>query len=53
MPGSSGNVAAVGKAVFTTDLYAFEATAALLIIAVVGAVLLARQERRRDVEDEQ
>ena len=32
-------------AVFTTYLFAFEATAALLIIAVVGAVLLARRER--------
>ena len=35
----------LGTAVFTTYLFAFEATAALLIIAVVGAVLLARRER--------
>lgn len=45
MPGRAGNVTAVGTAVFTTYLYAFEATAALLIIAVVGAVYLARRER--------
>ncbi len=42
---SQGNVKALGTAVFTTYLFAFEATAALLVIAVVGAVLLARRER--------
>ena len=42
---NAGNVKQVGTAVFTTYLFAFEATAALLIIAVVGAVLLARRER--------
>lgn len=42
---SPDNVMAVGQSVFTTYLFAFEATAALLIIAVVGAVLLARRER--------
>ena len=41
----SDNVQAVGTAVFTSYLFAFEATAALLIIAVVGAVLLARRDR--------
>ena len=45
-----GNVRQLGTAVFTTYLFAFEATAALLIIAVVGAVLLARRERALDVE---
>lgn len=40
-----GNVKQLGAAVFTTYIFAFEATAALLIIAVVGAVLLARRER--------
>lgn len=39
----AGNVTALGDAVFTTYLYAFEVTAALLVIAVVGAVLLARR----------
>jgi NADH-quinone oxidoreductase subunit J len=48
MAGSSGNVKALGTAVFTTYLYAFEVTAVLLVIAVVGAVLLARRERRVD-----
>ncbi len=37
------NVGEVGRSVFTTYLFAFEATAALLIIAVVGAVVLARR----------
>jgi NADH-quinone oxidoreductase subunit J len=37
------NVYLLGQSVFTTYLYAFEATAALLVIAVVGAVVLARR----------
>ncbi len=37
------NVADIGRSVFTTYLYAFEATAGLLVIAVVGAVVLARR----------
>ncbi len=41
----NGNVKQLGMAVFTTYIFAFEATAALLIIAVVGAVVLARRER--------
>jgi len=40
-----GDVAALGKSVFTTYLFAFEITAALLVIAVVGAVVLARRLR--------
>jgi NADH-quinone oxidoreductase subunit J len=39
----SGEVAQLGKQLFTTYLFAFEATAALLVIAVVGAVMLARR----------
>ncbi len=43
-PGSpSGETAQLGKQLFTTYLFAFEATAALLVIAVVGAVVLARR----------
>jgi NADH-quinone oxidoreductase subunit J len=38
-----GDVAALGKSVFTTYLFAFEITSALLVIAVVGAVVLARR----------
>lgn len=41
----SGEVAQLGKQLFTTYLFAFEATAALLVIAVVGAVVLARRPR--------
>ncbi|MGB8180045.1 MAG: NADH-quinone oxidoreductase subunit J [Acidimicrobiales bacterium] len=49
-----GNVKQLGTAVFTTYLYAFEATSLLLVIAVVGAVLLARRERAttRETHDE-
>ena len=41
--GPRGDVGQLGKSVFTTYLFAFEATAALLVIAVVGAVVLARR----------
>jgi NADH-quinone oxidoreductase subunit J len=47
----SQNVKQLGTAIFTTYLFAFEATAALLIIAVVGAVMLARRERVADSEE--
>jgi len=40
---SGGDVAALGRSVFTTYLWAFEITSALLVIAVVGAVVLARR----------
>ena len=40
---SGGDVAALGRSVFTTYLFPFEVTAALLVIAVVGAVVLSRQ----------
>ena len=49
-PGS-GNVKQLGTAVFTTYLFDFEATSALLIIAVVGGVLLARRERATTPEE--
>ena len=48
---NAGNVKQVGTAVFTTYLFAFEVTAALLIIAVVGAVLLARREHSTPREE--
>ena len=48
----AGNVTQLGDSVFTTYLLAFEATAGLLIIAVVGAVLLARRERPEDADGE-
>jgi NADH-quinone oxidoreductase subunit J len=43
LTGAAGNVADLGRAVFTTYLFAFEATAGLLVIAVIGAVVLARK----------
>ena len=42
----AGNVAPVGRSIFTTYLLAFEVTSALLVVAVVGAVVLARRPRR-------
>ena len=46
-PGSGNtNVAHIGTTIFTTYLYAFEITAGLLIIAVVGAVVLARRSNQ-------
>ncbi len=47
----SGNVTQLGDSVFTTYLLAFEATAGLLIIAVIGAVLLARRERTAEADE--
>lgn len=40
---STSNVAQLGTSVFTTYLFPFEVTSALLVIAVVGAVTLARR----------
>ena len=46
------NVAQLGESLFTTYLFAFEATSVLLVIAVVGAVVLARKVKRADlIED--
>jgi NADH-quinone oxidoreductase subunit J len=45
-----GDVAALGKSVFTTYLFPFEITAALLVIAVVGAVVLARRPGTTEVD---
>lgn len=39
------NVEVLGKAIFTDYLFAFEITSVLLVIAVVGAVVLARTPR--------
>ncbi len=42
---NGGDVAALGRSVFTTYLFPFEVTSALLVIAVVGAVVLSRKPR--------
>ena len=49
---SGGDVAALGRSVFTTYLFAFEITSALLVIAVVGAVVLARRSGIMGSRDE-
>jgi NADH-quinone oxidoreductase subunit J len=41
----------LGKSIFTTYLWAFETTAGLLVVAVVGAVVLARRPSRVHDED--
>jgi hypothetical protein len=49
-----GNVERVARVLFTDFLWAFELTAALLVIAVVGAVVLARRSSQKpemDAED--
>jgi NADH-quinone oxidoreductase subunit J len=48
-----GDVAALGRSVFTTYLFAFEITAALLVIAVVGAVVLARRPRQEEMAQDE
>ncbi|MGH9302991.1 MAG: NADH-quinone oxidoreductase subunit J family protein [Acidimicrobiales bacterium] len=42
------NVEILGKSIFTTYLLPFEITSALLVIAVIGAVVLARRPRPPD-----
>ncbi|MGH9150098.1 MAG: NADH-quinone oxidoreductase subunit J family protein [Acidimicrobiales bacterium] len=42
--GPGSNVELLGRSLFTTYLLAFEATSVLLVIAVVGAVVLARRK---------
>jgi NADH-quinone oxidoreductase subunit J len=44
--GTTPNVNVLGASVFTTFLLPFEITSVLLVIAVVGAVVLARRPRR-------
>ena len=47
-----GNVERVARTLFTDFLWAFELTAVLLVIAVVGAVVLARRSGQRAQLDE-
>ena len=45
---STPDVAQLGESLFTTYLFAFEVTSVLLVIAVVGAVVLARKVKRAE-----
>jgi len=45
----SGNVETLAKSLFTDFIWAFEMTAVLLVIAVVGSVVLARRSGHRAV----
>ena len=47
------NVELLGRSIFTTYLLPFEATSALLVIAVVGAVVLARRPGRAEKKIEE
>lgn len=48
----AADVAQLGESLFTTYLFAFEATSVLLVIAVVGAVLMSRKVKRADLIDD-
>lgn len=48
-----GNVAAIGRAVFTVYLFPFEITVGLLVTAIVGAVVLARRPSRPAMPDDE
>jgi NADH-quinone oxidoreductase subunit J len=41
------SVAAIGRSLFTEYAFAFEVTSILILVAMVGAVVLARREERR------
>jgi len=44
--GSTSSVAAIGRALFTEYQFAFEVTSILILVAMVGAVVLAKKESR-------
>jgi NADH-quinone oxidoreductase subunit J len=46
-PVTASNTAVLGKALFTTYLLPFEVTSALLVVAIVATVVLARRPARR------
>jgi NADH-quinone oxidoreductase subunit J len=43
---SVSSVTRIGTALFTQHAFAFEATSILILVAMVGAVVLARKESR-------
>jgi NADH-quinone oxidoreductase subunit J len=48
-PNSDGNVAGVGRLLFTTYMWPFEVTSALLVIAALGAMVLGKRRADEDV----
>ena len=44
LPATFGSVQGVGKELFTTYLYPFELTSVLLIVAILGAVVMAKKK---------
>lgn len=50
LDGEGTNLEKLARVLFTDYLFAFEATSALLVIAVVGAVVLARKPAAEDVQ---
>ena len=51
LSGEGANLDKLATALFTDFLFAFEITSALLVIAVVGAVVLARRPRQRMTDE--
>jgi len=47
---SLGTVESIANAMFTTYVLPFEATSVLILMAIVGSQLLARRERKEDIE---
>ncbi len=48
---AAGNVAGVGRLLFTTYMWPFEVTSALLVIAALGAMVLGKRRADEDVTD--
>ncbi len=51
LDGEGSNLVKLARVLFTDDVFAFEATSVLLVIAVVGAVVLARKPAADEVAD--
>jgi NADH-quinone oxidoreductase subunit J len=47
---SLGTVESVANGMFTTYVFPFEAASVLILMAIVGAMLLARREKKEDIE---
>lgn len=52
LDGAGADVVKIGRALFTDFVFAFEITSILLVIAVVGAVVLARRPERDETAGE-